>query len=71
MKGSYTRVFYNNRRFFRRGCRRKESSGFFSRAQIEEVLSSMTGELQQVPPMYSAVKVKGKNYMNMQGKESK
>ncbi|MGB3891440.1 MAG: tRNA pseudouridine(55) synthase TruB, partial [Priestia megaterium] len=32
----------------------------FSRAQIEEVLSSMTGELQQVPPMYSAVKVKGK-----------
>ncbi len=38
----------------------KKVEDSFSRAQIEEVLSSMTGELQQVPPMYSAVKVKGK-----------
>ncbi|WP_427126117.1 tRNA pseudouridine(55) synthase TruB [Priestia megaterium] len=38
----------------------KKVADSFSRAQIEEVLSSMTGELQQVPPMYSAVKVKGK-----------
>lgn len=32
----------------------------FSRAQILEVLSQLTGEIIQTPPMYSAVKVNGK-----------
>ncbi|OCS87718.1 tRNA pseudouridine(55) synthase TruB [Caryophanon tenue] len=32
----------------------------FSRAQIEEVLASLTGVISQTPPMYSAVKVNGK-----------
>ena len=32
----------------------------FSRAQIEEVLVSLTGVISQTPPMYSAVKVNGK-----------
>lgn len=30
-----------------------------SRAQIEEAFSKFTGEINQIPPMYSAVKVKG------------
>lgn len=32
----------------------------FSRQQIETVLESLTGEITQIPPMYSAVKVKGR-----------
>ncbi|WP_277584206.1 tRNA pseudouridine(55) synthase TruB [Psychrobacillus antarcticus] len=32
----------------------------FSRAQILEVLAELTGEITQIPPMYSAVKVNGK-----------
>ena len=32
----------------------------FSREKIEEVLQSFKGRIEQVPPMYSAVKVKGK-----------
>ena len=32
----------------------------FSRKQVEEVLRSFKGEIQQTPPMYSAVKVNGK-----------
>lgn len=32
----------------------------FSRQEIEEVLQSFTGEIKQIPPMYSAVKVNGK-----------
>ncbi|WP_088005969.1 tRNA pseudouridine(55) synthase TruB [Indiicoccus explosivorum] len=31
-----------------------------SRTQVEEVLESLTGEIVQVPPMYSAVKVNGR-----------
>ncbi|MCR8630765.1 tRNA pseudouridine(55) synthase TruB [Paenibacillus radicis (ex Xue et al. 2023)] len=31
-----------------------------SQAQVEEVISSFVGEIEQVPPMYSAVKVDGK-----------
>ncbi len=31
-----------------------------SRVQIEEVLAKLTGEIEQTPPMYSAVKVNGK-----------
>lgn len=33
---------------------------FFSRQEIETVLKSFRGEIEQTPPMYSAVKVKGK-----------
>lgn len=32
----------------------------FSRAKILEVLAELTGEITQIPPMYSAVKVNGK-----------
>ncbi|MDV6376671.1 tRNA pseudouridine(55) synthase TruB [Sporosarcina sp. GW1-11] len=32
----------------------------FTRAQIMEALHKLTGEITQIPPMYSAVKVKGK-----------
>ncbi|TYR82762.1 tRNA pseudouridine(55) synthase TruB [Priestia megaterium] len=32
----------------------------FTRTQIEKVLASLTGEIEQVPPMYSAVKINGK-----------
>lgn len=32
----------------------------FSRQQIETVLESLTGEITQIPPMYSAVKVNGR-----------
>ena len=32
----------------------------FSRAQILAALTSLTGEIQQTPPMFSAVKVNGK-----------
>ncbi|MCP8969039.1 tRNA pseudouridine(55) synthase TruB [Ectobacillus ponti] len=38
----------------------KEVSRTFSRADILDVLSSLTGTLQQMPPMYSAVKVNGR-----------
>lgn len=33
---------------------------FFTRQQVLEVLKSLTGEIEQTPPMYSAVKVNGK-----------
>ncbi|MCT8139861.1 tRNA pseudouridine(55) synthase TruB [Anaerobacillus sp. CMMVII] len=38
----------------------KAVNGLFSRQQIEEVLQSFMGEIVQIPPMYSAVKVNGK-----------
>lgn len=38
---------------------------------IEKILKSFIGESQQVPPMYSAIKVNGKNYMSMQEKDNK
>jgi tRNA pseudouridine55 synthase len=31
-----------------------------SKSQIEDIMKNYTGEIQQVPPMYSAIKVKGK-----------
>ena len=36
---------------------------------IEETLKSFIGKQKQIPPIYSAIKVKGKNFMNMQEKE--
>jgi len=38
----------------------KEITMLPAKAEIEAVLTSFTGEITQVPPMYSAVKVKGK-----------
>ncbi len=32
----------------------------FTRDEIERVLASLTGEIEQIPPMYSSVKVKGR-----------
>src|SRR5690606_17020001 len=32
----------------------------FTRDEIEKVLASLTGEIEQIPPMYSSVKVKGR-----------
>ncbi|CAM3074022.1 tRNA pseudouridine(55) synthase TruB [Filibacter tadaridae] len=32
----------------------------FSRAQLEQVLQQLTGDIKQIPPMYSAVKVNGR-----------
>lgn len=37
-----------------------------TKEEVKAVLKSMLGTSIQVPPMYSAVKVNGKNYMNMQ-----
>lgn len=37
-----------------------ESVKSFSREEIEKVLKQLTGEITQIPPMYSAVKVNGK-----------
>ena len=34
--------------------------GMFTEAQVDEVLLRLTGSIRQVPPMYSAVKVKGR-----------
>jgi tRNA pseudouridine55 synthase len=39
---------------------RKEVDRSISRQEIEQVLHSLTGTIQQTPPMYSAVKVNGK-----------
>ena len=39
-----------------------------TRSQIEEALAKLTGEIVQIPPMYSAVKVNGESYMNMHEK---
>lgn len=38
----------------------REAPVQITRAQVEEALSSLNGELMQVPPMYSAVKIQGK-----------
>lgn len=39
---------------------RKKVNGSISRKQLIEVLTKLTGEITQTPPMYSAVKVNGK-----------
>ncbi|EHO19455.1 tRNA pseudouridine synthase B [Fusobacterium necrophorum subsp. funduliforme 1_1_36S] len=35
-----------------------------SREEFEKVLEKWKGDILQVPPMYSAIKLQGKNYMN-------
>lgn len=42
-----------------------------SRDDIKEGLKSFEGEIFQLPPIFSAIKVKGKNYTNMQEKVKK
>lgn len=42
-----------------------------SRKEVEGVLAALTGTIEQTPPMFSAVKVNGKNYMNMQERDKK
>ena len=39
-----------------------------SKENIEKVFQSFIGKQEQMPPMYSAIKVNGKNYMNMHEK---
>jgi tRNA pseudouridine55 synthase len=39
---------------------RSKSEILISKSQIEEAMKKYTGEIEQVPPMYSAIKVKGK-----------
>jgi tRNA pseudouridine55 synthase len=39
---------------------RSKSEILISKAQIEDTMKKYTGEIEQVPPMYSAIKVKGK-----------
>lgn len=38
--------------------------------KIKDVLQTLIGEIEQTPPIYSAVKVKGKNFMNTHAQES-
>lgn len=38
---------------------------------IEEKLQQFIGKQEQIPPIYSAIKVNGKSYMNMQEKGKK
>ena len=37
--------------------------------EVDRVLEEFKGVIEQLPPMYSSVKVNGKNYMNMLEKE--
>lgn len=40
-------------------------SADFNNDDIDRLLESFKGIIEQIPPMYSSVKVNGKNYMNM------
>ena len=40
-------------------------SANFNNDDIDRLLESFKGIIEQIPPMYSSVKVNGKNYMNM------
>lgn len=40
-------------------------SADFNKDDIDRLLESFKGIIEQIPPMYSSVKVNGKNYMNM------
>ena len=37
--------------------------------KVREVIESFIGDYDQIPPMYSALKVNGKNYMSLPEKE--
>jgi len=45
----------------------RESEVNISEEEVKQVINSFIGEIKQVPPMYSALKVNGKNFMNWQG----
>jgi tRNA pseudouridine55 synthase len=47
------------------GSRVEESSMDWSEAEIEEAISGLRGHIEQVPPMYSAKKVKGRKLYEM------
>ena len=36
-----------------------------SQEEVDQVLATLVGDLEQLPPLYSAVKINGKNCMNM------
>ncbi len=40
-------------------------SADFNKDDIDRLLENFKGVIEQIPPMYSSVKVNGKNYMNM------
>ena len=45
------------------------SSNTITSIEVDRVLEKFKGVIEQIPPMYSSVKVNGKNYMNMLEKE--
>lgn len=45
------------------------SSNTITSIEVDRVLEEFKGVIEQIPPMYSSVKVNGKNYMNMLEKE--
>ena len=45
------------------------SSNTIASIEVDRVLEEFKGVIEQIPPMYSSVKVNGKNYMNMLEKE--
>jgi tRNA pseudouridine55 synthase len=50
---------------------RKQETGIIPREAIDEALAHFTGEIQQIPPMYSALKYKGQRLYTLarEGKE--
>ena len=42
-----------------------------SEDEIRQAIMSFVGEIEQIPPMYSAIKQNGKNFTNLQEKVSK
>ena len=42
-----------------------------TRKEVEGALAALTGTIEQMPPMFSAVKLTGKNYMNMQEQDKR
>ena len=51
--------------------KRKHVDRVITRKEVEGALAALTGTIEQMPPMFSAVKVNGKNYMNMQEQDKK
>lgn len=41
------------------------------KSNVENILKSFVGKQEQIPPIYSAIKVDGKSYMNMLEKEKR
>lgn len=51
--------------------KKEVSKEVFSKEKLLQTFSNFTGKILQIPPIYSAIKVNGKNYMNMQEKVKK